>query len=197
LGLTPDDGLKKPVAFSLVLRLNSHAAPRNWLVPLRKVALITAPPARPNSALKLLVWTLNSSTASGDTCTTWFEKPWLLVPYELLSMPSRMKLLSALRMPLTLNDASRDELIDYERTPGLNSARSAYERPFSGRLTICSRLITWPRSLESVSSSLVAPTTSIFSPTPPTCRARSTRCRALTVTITAGATAVAKPDSSA
>ena len=65
---------------------------------------MTAPPARPNSALKLLVWTLNSSTASGETCTTWFEKPWLLVPYELLSTPSRMKLLSELRMPLTLNE---------------------------------------------------------------------------------------------
>ena len=80
VGLTPDDGLKKPVALSAVLRLNSQAVPRNWLVPLRNVALITAPPARPNSALKLLVWTLNSSTASGETCTTWFEKPWLLVP---------------------------------------------------------------------------------------------------------------------
>ena len=80
IGFSPEDGLKKPVAFSAVLRLNSHAVPWNWLVPLRKLALMTAPPARPNSALKLLVWTLNSSTASGETCTTWFEKPWLLVP---------------------------------------------------------------------------------------------------------------------
>jgi hypothetical protein len=95
------------------------------LVPLRKLALITAPPARPNSAEKLLVCTLNSSTASGVTCTTWFENPWLLVPYELLSTPSRMKLLSALRMPLTLNEASRELLIDEVRTPGLSSARSA------------------------------------------------------------------------
>ncbi len=79
-GLTPDDGLKKPVAFSEVLRLNSHAVPWKSFVPLRNVALMTAPPARPYSALKLLVWTLNSSTASGETWTTWFEKPWLLVP---------------------------------------------------------------------------------------------------------------------
>ena len=34
-------------------------------------------------------------------------------------MPSRMKLLSALRMPFTLNDASREVLIDDWRTPGL------------------------------------------------------------------------------
>ncbi len=79
-GLTPELGLKKPVALSEVLRLNSHTVPWKSLVPLRKVALMTAPPARPNSALKLLVWTLNSSTASGETWTTWFEKPWLLVP---------------------------------------------------------------------------------------------------------------------
>ena len=68
------------VALREVLRLNSHTVPWNALVPLRNVALMTAPPARPYSALKLLVWTLNSSTASGESCTTWFEKPWLLVP---------------------------------------------------------------------------------------------------------------------
>ena len=117
--------MKKPTAFSASLRLNSQTVPRNWLVPLRIDALTTAPPVRPNSALKLLVWTLNSSTASGETCTTWFEKPWLLVPYELLSTPSRMKLLSALRRPLTLNEASRDSEIAERRTPGLSSARSA------------------------------------------------------------------------
>ena len=80
LGFTPVVGLKKPTAFSFVLRLNSQAVPRNALVPLRIDALITAPPVRPYSALKLLVWTLNCSTASGETCTSWFEKPWLLVP---------------------------------------------------------------------------------------------------------------------
>ena len=124
-GFTPLDGLKKPVAFSASLRLNSQALPRNWLVPLRIEALTTAPPVRPYSALKLLVWTLNSSTASGESCTTWFEKPWLLVPYELLSTPSSMKLLTALRRPLTLKDASRESEIAERRTPGLSSARSA------------------------------------------------------------------------
>src|SRR5215203_4600816 len=124
-GLTPLDGLKKPTAFSAVFRLNSHAVPEKLLVPLRSDALITAPPVRPYSALKLLVCTLNCSTASGETCTTWFEKPWLLVPYELLSRPSSMKLLTALRRPLTLNDASRESAIADRRTPGLSSARSA------------------------------------------------------------------------
>ncbi len=124
-GLTPELGLKNPTAFSPSLRLNSHTLPRNWLEPLFIEALTTAPPVRPNSALKLLVWTLNSSTASGETWTTWFEKPWLLVPYELLSTPSRTKLLSALRRPWTLNDASRDSEIAERRTPGLSSARSA------------------------------------------------------------------------
>ena len=80
VGFTPEEGLKKPVAFSAVLRWNSQPVPLNWLVPLRREALITAPPLRPNSALKLSVCTLNSCTASGETCTTWFEKPWLLVP---------------------------------------------------------------------------------------------------------------------
>ena len=41
---------------------------------------MVAPPARPYSALILLVTTLNSATASGGGCMTWFEKPWLLVP---------------------------------------------------------------------------------------------------------------------
>ena len=94
-------------------------------MPLRIEALTTAPPVRPNSALKLLVCTLNSSTASGETWTTWFENPWLLVPYELLSTPSRMKLFTALRRPLTLNEASRESEMAERRTPGLSSARSA------------------------------------------------------------------------
>ncbi len=68
-------GLKKPTAFSESFLLNSHSVPRNWFVPLRIEAFTTAPPVRPNSALKLFVCTLNSSTASGETCTTWLEKP--------------------------------------------------------------------------------------------------------------------------
>jgi hypothetical protein len=50
------------------------------LVPLAYATLMVAPAARPYSALMLLVTTLNSATASGDGCITWFEKPWLLVP---------------------------------------------------------------------------------------------------------------------
>src|SRR4029077_18753780 len=113
-----------PSAFRLVLRLNSQPVARKALVPLRIDALMTAPPVRPYSALKLLVCTLNCSTASGETCTSWFEKPWVLVPYEVLSTPSSMKLLTALRRPLTLKDASRESEIAERRTPGLSSARS-------------------------------------------------------------------------
>ena len=48
-------------------------------VPERMTTLTTAPPTRPYSALKLLVMTLNSATASGEGCATWLENPWLLV----------------------------------------------------------------------------------------------------------------------
>ena len=68
---------------------------------------MTPPALRPYSALMLLVTTLNSATASGEGCITWFEKPWLLVPYALLSMPSSRKLLKVLRRPLMLNEPSR------------------------------------------------------------------------------------------
>ena len=68
------------VALSAVLRKNSHASPVSRFVPLRYATLTVAPAARPYSALWLLVTTLNSATASGEGCITWFEKPWLLVP---------------------------------------------------------------------------------------------------------------------
>ena len=83
------------------------------------------------------------------------------------------------------------------RTPGLRSARSAYARPFSGRLTICSLPMTCPRSLDSVSSSLAAPVTTTVSPTLPIASARSTLWRALTVTATFSASAAENPWSSA
>src|SRR5918993_3868890 len=103
----PAAGLKNPVAFIAVSRKNSHAAPLKRLVPLRYDTLIVPPALRPYSALMLLVTTRNSATASGDGCITWFEKPWLLVPYALLSIPSSRKLLNVLRSPLMLKDPSR------------------------------------------------------------------------------------------
>ncbi len=63
-------GLKKPVALRAVLRRYSYTEPWNWFVPERMEALMTAPPARPNSAEKLLVSRRNSCTASGESCTT-------------------------------------------------------------------------------------------------------------------------------
>lgn len=73
-------GSKNPVALSDVLRGTprpsrgtgwSRCAPRRS---------ITAPPARPYSALKLLVSSRNSCTASGVNCTTWSANPWFDVP---------------------------------------------------------------------------------------------------------------------
>ena len=63
-----------------VRRMNSHADPRRRFVPLAYATLMVAPPDRPYSALMLLVTTLNSATASGAGCITWFEKPWFDVP---------------------------------------------------------------------------------------------------------------------
>src|SRR5205823_3528102 len=106
-GFDPSAGLKYVSAFSAVSRKNSQPSPWIWLVPLRYATLTVAPAARPYSALWLLVTTRNSLTASGGGCITWFEKPWLLVPYALLSTPSIRKLLNVLRSPFTLNAPSR------------------------------------------------------------------------------------------
>ena len=107
-----------------------------------------------------------------------------------------MKLFKELRRPFTLNDASRFAMFDF-RTPGDNSAKSAYARPFKGRLMIASRVITWPRSLESVSSWFAAPLTVTLSVTLPTSNVRSTRCRAFTTSVNTSEFAFLKPDSSA
>src|ERR1700752_1628672 len=96
----------------------------------------------------LLVTTLNCATASGGGCITWFEKPWLLVPYALLSIPSSRKLLNVLRSPLTLNEPSRTVdalpvLSADRRTPVVRRASAEYSRPFRGSATACSCVITW------------------------------------------------------
>src|SRR5689334_18089272 len=168
--------------------MNSHAEPRNVLVPLAYATLIVAPADRPYSALMLLVTTLNSPTASGDGCITWFEKPWFDVPYALLSTPSIRKLLNVERRPLTLNDPSRGVkppvLSADNRTPGDSSASAEYSRPLSGNALVCSPVITWLRSLESVCSSTALALTSTFSVNWPTAIFRSMRWRAPTVTCT-------------
>ena len=169
-------------------------------MPLLYATLSVAPPLRPYSALVLLVTTLNSATASGDGCTVWFENPWLLVPYALLSRPSSRKLLNVLRMPFTLNEPSRGVppvLNADTRTPGLSSASDEYSRPFSGSSTACLPVMSWPRWLESVSRSIEVPTTWTVSVSWPGASCRSTRWRAPTVTWMLSATAVEKPWSSA
>lgn len=100
-------GLKKPVAFSAVLRKNSYAVAWKVLVPPCEATLTVAPDERPYSALSLFVTTANCATESGGTAMIWLSKPWLLSPYALLSMPSSRKLLNMLRWPLTLYEPAR------------------------------------------------------------------------------------------
>src|ERR1700751_3053852 len=105
-----------PVAFRSVLRRNSYKVPCSALVPERVAALMTAPLTRPYCALKLLVITRNSASASGEGCTTWLEYPWLLGEYALLSRPSSRKLLYVLRIPFTLKAPSRGVPVAENRT---------------------------------------------------------------------------------
>jgi hypothetical protein len=160
-----------------------------------------APPARPYSALMLLVTTLNCATASGGGCITWLEKPWLLVPYALLSTPSSRKLLNVLRSPFTLKEPSRTVealpvLRADRRTPVVSRASAEYSRPFSGSATACSWVITWPRWLESFSSVLTSAVTTTSSLTDPGASTMSTRCREPMLTFSWSTAAVVKPVSS-
>ena len=76
----------------------------------------------------------------------------------MLSTPSIRKLLNVLRRPLTLNEPSRGVKPPVfsadSRTPVVSSASDEYSRPFSGSARVCSPVITWPRWLVSVSSSV-------------------------------------------
>ena len=132
---------------------------------------------------------------------TWLEKPWLLVPYALLSTPSSRKLLNVLRSPLTLNEPSRTVealpvLSADRRTPVVSRASAEYSRPFRGRATACSWVMTWPRWLESFSSVFTSAVTTTSSLTEPGDSTRSTRWREPTLTLTWSTAAVANPVSS-
>ena len=105
------------------------------------------------------------------------------------------------RRPLTLNEPSRGVkppvLSADRRTPGDSSASAEYSRPLSGSALVCSPVITWLRSLESVCSSTALALTSTFSLSWPTAMLRSTRWRAPTVTCTLSTSAIEKPSFSA
>ena len=105
------------------------------------------------------------------------------------------------RRPLTLNEPSRGvnppvPIADW-RTPGDSNASCEYSRPFSGSAFVCSPVITWLRSDESVWSNTALALTSTFSVSAPTAIVRSTRWRAPTVTWTLSTMAIEKPSSSA
>ena len=79
----------------------------------------------------------------------------------------------------------------------VSSASDEYSREMSGSARVWSPLITWPRWLESVSTSGDVAVTSTFSVTCPTAIWRSTRSRAPTCTCTLSTSATAKPAFSA
>ena len=88
--LSPRAFSKNSAALSPSLRLNSQALPWNALEPDFRVALSTAPPARPYSAPKELVSTLISAIASTGGLTTYAVPPRKSTLLVLLSMPSSM-----------------------------------------------------------------------------------------------------------
>ncbi len=94
--------------------------------------------------------------------------------------------MNVLRRPFTLNEPSRGVCPPVfraeRRTPVVSSASEEYSRPFNGSARVWSPVITCPRWLVSVSSRVAAAETSTRSVICPTCMARSTRCRAPTVT---------------
>ena len=96
------------------------------LVPDLIDTLTTAPAERPNSAEKLLVWTLNSPMASGDGCTTCDDSDCMLVVPWLLSKPSSMKLFCVWKLPFTVNQPGpRISVFSMLLVaPGASSARS-------------------------------------------------------------------------
>ena len=181
-------------------RKNSQPAPENRFVPLLYATLTVPPPLRPYSALMLLVTTRNSAIASGDGCITWFENPWLLVPYALLSTPSSRKLLNVLRRPLTVNAPSRPVpallLIAERRTPVVSCINAEYSRPLSGSATTCSAVTTWLRWLESRSSLTLCALTSTASLRVPIASAKSARARAPIARRMSSMTAGENPSSS-
>ena len=106
--------------------------------------------------------------------------------------------MKTLRSPLTLNAPSRGVLLvllfsaDW-RTPVASSASAEYSRPFNGNSRIWAAVITWLRSLRSVSSSGVEAVTSMRSDRAPTPIVRSTRVRLPTCTCTLSTSAIASP----
>jgi len=101
------------------------------------------------------------------------------------------------RRPLMLNEASREAPIDDCRAPGDSNVSAEYSRPFSGSARVCSAVMIWLRSLESVCSNTALALTSMVSVSWPTTMLRSTRCRAPTVTCTLSTSATEKPAFSA
>src|SRR5215510_6316617 len=161
--------------------------------------MLTTPPLdRPNSAEWVLVWTLNSSSASmlGKMTTE-------LSQVSLLSTPSSRKLLSRVRMPLAENDAeARQARLPAPSmfapgipriTPGRVRVNWTKSRPFSGRFLICVSLIVPLRSELSVCTSDTVPWMVTDSVVAPTSSFRSTRAFWSTLSCTLASDSFLKP----
>ena len=183
-GLTPVAGRKKPTAFSLVLRRNSQAEPWKSLVPLRTLALITAPPARPYSAEKLFVDDAELLDRVGIQLDDLVGEALVGGAVRVVIHAIHHEVVQRTAQAIHVERSIAVMMFD-RRTPGDSSARSAYARPFSGRLTIAALLdnlaavagLGFERFRRSRHGNGLD--------TSPTCSVRFTRWRALTVRLKA------------
>ena len=144
--------------------------PWSSLVPLLMVALITAPAAWPYSAENVLVFTLNSCTASTEGVSAMPLRP-IEPAFDtvLLSTPSSVTSLAEKRPPPAINGR-------FEPMPNIgvvlpeSNPRAKALRPLSGSSRIFLFSITWPSDDVSASSDDATSFTSTSSRTSPGCR---------------------------
>ena len=116
----------------------------------------------PNSALKLLVRTWNSRTASTPRTLPDALPAWLYSSFRFV--PSRVNRFAVYRDPFTLNFAPNPVLVLWPPlwvscTPGVRLASSTKLRPLSGSPSICAVEISPPVDADLVSTVLASATT--------------------------------------
>ena len=188
--LSASRGLKKPVAFIDVSRRNSQALPCSRL----RAAAVVDVDGRAGGAAVLRAHVVGDDLELADRVRRRLHH---LVREALVARAVGV-VVDAVDQEVVEHAA---QAVDVERafarrvarasatsrracTPVVSSASDEYSRPFSGSARVCSPVITWPRWLESVSTSGGAAVTSTFSVTWPTGICRSTRSRAPTWTCT-------------
>ncbi len=148
------------------------------LVPDFTVTLTTPPAARPNSASKVLVWTLSSWTASTEGMNA------TVLPASTFGMPSSSTSLLELGFPpmemlevAPLSNGRAKERASVGCTPGAIRAIKYGFRPLSGRLMILVWSMTSPTEAVLASSSGASDLTSTVSVTTPGSSTTSTCTR--------------------